>query len=201
MDNHDVGCAEAHIKRNKKVKRRPLDERYIECIQRWFTSITIDHNFRPYQANTVPHIDQHGRHYQGKHPNGNVLFRSTDRTVLAGQIDFIFSYLSQTFAILNALNPLPVNTNDFTGNLPQAASYLTSAGLEPDPIVVHFDDIIGHFASIPVNILGIEQPLLHVLPCNRTHLISQFFLGWAYVNRCNTTKQSESHRSVSFRKI
>jgi hypothetical protein len=85
---------------------------------------------------------------------------------MARQIVFLFSYLSQIFVILHAFKPLVTSGFDFTDSLPQGAGYLTSMELEPEPIVVLFEDIVTHFASISVDRPGLDQyrPLLHVLP-------------------------------------
>jgi len=135
-------------------------------VQHFLLSNTIDGNFRPYQANVILHIDQHGKRYQGdEHPNGNVIFQLNKGSApMAGQIVLLFSYLSQTFVILHAFKPLTTSGFDFTVNLPQGAGYLSSMELEPDPIIILSEDIVTHFASISVDIPGLDRPLLHVLP-------------------------------------
>jgi hypothetical protein len=83
---------------------------------------------------------------------------------MAGQVVLLFSYLSQTFVILHAFKPHSGGGFDFTVNLPQGAGFLSSMELEPDPVVVLFEDVVTHFASILVDIPGLDFPLLHVLP-------------------------------------
>lgn len=83
---------------------------------------------------------------------------------MAGQIVLLFSYLSQTFVILHAFKPLTTSGFDFTANLPQGAGYLSSMELGPNPTVILFEDVITHFASISVDIPGLDCPLHHVLP-------------------------------------
>jgi hypothetical protein len=164
----DSDNGETHMKTKKQARHCAFDEKYTECARHWFSLNIPDCNFRPHQACIVPHLDRHGRHYQGgEHPNRNVMFRpdkSAGQLPVAGQILFLFSYLSQNFAVLHAFKPLPSHLLDFTDSLPQAAGYLTSMELEPDPIVIQSEDIVSHFASIPVDTPGFQQPKLHVLP-------------------------------------
>jgi hypothetical protein len=167
MDNI-VEDAEAHPRSKKQAKHSAFDEKYIECADRWF-SLNLGCNFRSHQAYIIPHLDRHGQRYQGGgHPNKYVMFRpdkSTGELPMAGQINFLFSYLSQTFAVIHAFKQLPVSRNfDFTYNLPQAAGYLTGMELEPEPIIIQSDDIVSHFAFISVDIPEVDQRLLHVLP-------------------------------------
>ncbi len=155
----------------KPARHCAFDERYSACARRWFSLNMPGCNFLPHQAYIVPHFDRHGRRYQGgEHPNRNIIFRS-DRGVAsgqlpaAGQVLFLFSYLSQTFLVLHAFQPLPASCQPaFTEGLPQAAGYLTSAELGPDPIVIQAEDIVSHFASISVDTPESRPAILHIVP-------------------------------------
>jgi hypothetical protein len=164
-----VDNGEAHMETKKPARHCAFDEKYTACARRWFSLNIPGCNFLPHRAYIAPHFDRHGRRYQGgEHPNRNVIFRpdkSAGQLPTAGQILFLFSYLSQIFVVLHAFQPLPASRQPgFTDGLPQAAGYLTSMELEPDPIVIQAEDIVSHFASIPTDTPEFRPAIPHILP-------------------------------------
>ena len=166
LDDFDLYGVERPVKLGDR-RKLDIEEEHIACMRRWLSSSNLGiKEFIPSRVIVLQHVERNGRRYQRDGPNSSILFSPSDAASKAGQILLLFSYLSHTFAIIRPFRQLEDSycQFDFTLGLADAAGYLSSAEMESTLILVPFSNVLSHFTSISVNILGIERPMLHILP-------------------------------------
>ena len=166
LDDFDLYGVERPVKHGDRRKLN-VEEGHIACMRHWLSSSDLGiKEFILSRVIVLQHVECNGRRYQSDGPNSFILFSPSDTASKAGQIDLLFSYLSHTFAIIRPFRQLDdfYRQFDFTLGLADAAGYLSSAEVESALILVPLSNILSHFTSISVHTLGIEQPMLHILP-------------------------------------